>query len=79
MITALAIFLTLNITITAILALVVGNVINRCKKHEALLVDLSRAMVNVAIVNQKVSENQEKLANEVADAMPHFVRKGEVN
>lgn len=59
--------------------LALGNVINRCKRYEALLQSITTNQLNIALTVQKLSKNQEDLANEVADAMPEFIRKGEVN
>ena len=79
MITALTTILTLLTVFTLCLALALGNVINRCKRYEELLKSITSNQLNIALTLAKLTQGQEDLANEVADAMPHFVRKGEVN
>lgn len=75
MITALSVALTLLTVFTLCLALALGNVINRCKRYEELLKGLTSNQLNIALTVAKLTQEQEQ----VADAMPHFVRKGEVN
>ena len=76
---ALSISLTISIIFQVILMMAIGSLSGKGKKYEELLKSQQLQILNLALALNKTIKNQEDLATEVADAMPNFVTKGEVN